>query len=289
MKFRILGLTLGLLAGLQAQAQEVTVFDAAEQCQVRATSTGDRYIPPCTVPNVGINLSAGQLPDALKSLGNSSSISYNFSCESLRPFSIQYQIMDRGQLVQQGSLSPQASTAKIELNDLSGDSQFMLTGYNGLIGFQAIKPGCQLTLLTNELPDSQHINILQNILVAQAKVVKPLLDYDRSTYEARLDEANEWLRTIYGFVALSTQPQMSLQMFDLMELFNQTKSSCVQGVCSPSFAEQFEQQYLQYKKQLLELRDYLQQQVDILTKADDIRAIEYQNLLTLLNLQLSKL
>lgn len=289
MKLRSLSLVVGLLAAMQTQAEEVTVFDVAEQCQVRKTTQGDRYVAPCTIPGSTDLSNRQQLPDVLKTLANSSELNYDFSCESLRPFSLNYQILSEGKVVQQGSLSPQTATAKLVLTNLSDDSQFVVTGYNGLAGFQAIKPGCKLTLQTDELIESKRLSLLQRILIAQAKVIQPLRNYDSATYEAKIDQANEWLKTVYGLVVLSIEPQMGQQLFELINLINQSKLNCLQGACTAYDALQFEQRYQQYKQQLLDIRGYLQQQIEALTQAEDARLVEYQNLLTLLNIELNKL
>ena len=287
MKLKSISLLVALIAGAQVQAKEVTLFDAAEQCQVRSTSQGDRYVAPCSLPDA-LDLSRdGQLPDVMKSLSNNSQLSYNFSCESLRPFSLDYQVISAGQVVKQGSLSPKQSS--IEFGDLTGDSQFAITGFNGLVGFQALKPGCQLTVNTNDAIESRSISILQRALVAKAKIAKPLLEYNGLNYQSRLDEANEWLKTVMGFVVLTTQPQMGQQLLDLLNLVNQHKLACLQGNCSTQAAEEFNELYQQYKQQLIEIRNYLQQRVDTFTEEESDRATEYRNLLIYLNIELYKL
>lgn len=289
MKLRSLSLVVGLLAAVQIQAKEVTVFDVAEQCQVRETTQGDRFVAPCTIPGSTDLSNRQQLPDVLKTLANSSELNYDFSCESLRPFSLNYQILSEGKAVQQGSLSPQTSTAKLQLANLSGDSQFVVTGYNGLAGFQAIKPGCKLTLQTGESVEFNKLRLLQRVLIAQAHIIHPLRSYDSGTYEAKIDQANEWLKTVYELVVLSIEPQLVQQLSDLRNLINQSKSSCLQGRCSAYHATMSELHYQQYKQQLLDIRGYVQQQIEALTLAEDARVTDYQDLLTLLNIDLNKL
>ena len=132
-----------------AQAETTVLFDAKEQCKARQTTQGMRYIPPCTLPDTEFSFSYSGDND---NLVQTPALIVIFQCESMRPLSFSYQLHREGNVIStgniEGSRNIDQAKSTFSLDKSSVDYTFKLTELNGARGFQAIKPGCKLTVDT---------------------------------------------------------------------------------------------------------------------------------------------
>ncbi|WDE11287.1 hypothetical protein [Thalassomonas haliotis] len=146
------GLIISLLSlSPAAQAETIVLFDADKQCHSRETGKGIRYTPPCSLTETEFvfTLAEDNTRD-IKTSAGTQKLDLNFHCESLRPLSIEYQISQQANIITSGKLAPTQNNhnahSSLSMSEPAGDYRLTLLKINGMKGFQAIKPGCRLTL-----------------------------------------------------------------------------------------------------------------------------------------------
>ena len=82
---------------------------------------------------------------------------------------------------------------------------------------------------------------------------------------------------------------MGQSLFELINLVNKHRLVCMQGRCASEAEKEFTDLYQQHKNSLIQIRHYLQQQVDRLAEQKDKRGSEYRHLLIYLNIELYSL
>ncbi|MBQ4850571.1 hypothetical protein [Pseudoalteromonas sp. MMG012] len=173
--------TLSLTGATLAQAAPVEVFNADTQCASRMTGTGERFVPPCQFSshNMTADRNTAYSSDGLVRNGSFKTIlNYNFVCESLRPLSVRYTLSAGSDASETNRI---AGSRIDEINTLSmvhgnHDADLVFNGLDGVLGFQAIKPGCQLNV--NQLltyPEPSYFGQLASHLVTHNGVIKSLV------------------------------------------------------------------------------------------------------------------
>lgn len=131
---------------------EYIVFDAARDCHKVDTMTGVRYIPNCEL-NEGMELK----PEGLDNLPPYSNmrianfktmINYSFVCESLKPLSISFSLLDHGIEEFTATVAPK-SDESIDVASITHaylQAKLKIKSIDGVLGFQAMKPDCIMTV-----------------------------------------------------------------------------------------------------------------------------------------------
>jgi len=172
------------------QASEV-VFDAARDCQARDTTQGVRYVPACDfdtnrliTPDSYNNLSSGSF---MSDANFKTMLNYDFTCESLKPLSISLAMVGDG--VEKFTADIAGSpTSNVDVASITHSyllSALKLKSLNGATGFQAIKPGCQMSVdALVSYPDPAYFKALVNgikqmdmTLAFLLSVASPSADY----------------------------------------------------------------------------------------------------------------
>lgn len=160
----------------------VDVFDASTQCTSRMTGTGERFVPPCQFSEVSLD------SDQNTNYSNSSIVrsglfktvlDYSFTCESIRPLSVRYNLTAGVDASSSNRVSGSRSyeNSNVELTHGFTNSILNFASLEGVTGFQAIKPGCKLTvqqLLT--YPEPRYFNQLTTHLVSYNNQLKLLIN-----------------------------------------------------------------------------------------------------------------
>ena len=83
----------------------------------------------------------------------------DFHCQSLRALTVEYQLIRDNNIILSGKLAAsQGSTEQqpsLSMIKPAGNYQLKLINFNGLEGFQAIKPGCRLIVNTDKTASVQ--------------------------------------------------------------------------------------------------------------------------------------
>lgn len=136
----------------QVNASDITVFDAARDCQALDTTQGIRYLPPCDFnhgeylfPDIHRSLSEG---NALREAQFKTTLNYTFRCESMRPLSISYALLN-GDTQRNTATVSGTPDATQDVDSFTHDYDkgvLLLNSLNGVTGIQAAKPGCHMTI-----------------------------------------------------------------------------------------------------------------------------------------------
>lgn len=172
----------------QAHAADV-IFDASQDCQARDTTQGVRYVPTCNFQanQVLTPETYGSANSFLASANFKTTVNYEFNCESLRPLSISYALMGDGAEKVTGNIAGSTS-GNVDVNSVVHGYQqgaLKLKSLNGAVGFQAIKPGCQMRVeALMSYPDPSYFKALVSgmkqldaTLAFLASVATPSADY----------------------------------------------------------------------------------------------------------------
>ncbi|WDE05401.1 hypothetical protein SG34_000160 [Thalassomonas viridans] len=198
-----------------ATASEV-IFDAARDCQARNTTTGIRYVPACDfqarqiTPDVYNNIADVSLIGApnFKTMLN-----YDFTCESLKPLSISMAMVGDGIEKLSTTLAGKASSSTDVASITHGfmQSQLNLNSLNGAIGFQAIKPGCQMTVeALVSYPEPDYLSAVSNGIKQMDGTLATILSFTTPT--------TEYINAI-GYLQLGISLLVAQQQtFDLTDL-----------------------------------------------------------------------
>lgn len=161
-----------LITAGTANALPLDVFDAEQQCQLRTTSQGARYVPPCQF--LGTTVYAGKnnnylQGDLIEGGLFKTILNYTFTCESLRSLSIRFNLSnaDGSSVSNRIAGSRIYEPSSVELTHGNNDSVLYLEELSGATGFQAMKPGCKLTvdqLVT--YPEPRYFNQIAQQLVS---------------------------------------------------------------------------------------------------------------------------
>lgn len=133
-----------------AQNEPTVLFDVEKHCRSVETTQGVRYLPPCSLPDSSFNFVV-TAPNEDNDYNNGNLV-VDFYCESLRPFTIDYQITQGQDLYRDSELVPSSdkdnAKSTFSLNESEHAYSFKLTNLN-TGGFQAMKPGCKVTVSTS--------------------------------------------------------------------------------------------------------------------------------------------
>ncbi|SFD69252.1 hypothetical protein [Pseudoalteromonas denitrificans] len=201
-----------LCASFNISAEPDVLFDAEKQCKARETMTGMRYTPPCSISDIEVELGSSDsiLDIYMKKFPLNNEIAYQFNCQSLRPFSLKYKVMNDDDVLHTGRFSPKFryseddGMSKLQLSNLLPESKLKLTSAEGLSGFQALKPGCKLTLEVIDNIDAEILNLVTISLGNIENITDALTG--TSSYSSLMHEMNNsmvFLTTIEQFVAFS--------------------------------------------------------------------------------------
>lgn len=173
-----------------AYAYPEVVFNAESQCLSQLTGTGTRYVPPCsfTASTYYADRNQSYTSSALVQNGLfKTNFQYRFVCESIRPLSLRYTLSADLNAVSTSRITGSIGAEKnsIELTHDFSRASLVFDSLSGASGFQAIKPGCKLTvdqLVTYPEPRyygqlASHLATLNNQFATLLGLATPSTDY----------------------------------------------------------------------------------------------------------------
>lgn len=166
------------------------IFDAARDCQARNTSTGIRYVPACAFQN-----NQQLTPDSFNNLSDISlfgapnfktTLNYDFTCVSLKPLSISFAMEGDGTNKLTSTIAGKSSSASdvASITHSFMQSKLKLISLNGVTGFQAIKPGCLMTVdALVSYPEPEYLSAVVNGIKQMDGTLATILNFTTPTTE----------------------------------------------------------------------------------------------------------
>ncbi len=158
-----------------------SIFSADDQCRIRPTSNGNLYVPPCSfTPNR--HYSDTSPTDSSNSMVRNglfkTQLIYEFTCASIRPLSLTYELRGGSNSLSSGRISGSRTSEKIyvELTHEKSNANLFLGSLTGATGFQAIRPGCNMTI--DQLvtyPEPRYFNLIASQLINYNSLISNLL------------------------------------------------------------------------------------------------------------------
>lgn len=212
------------------KAESNVLFDAKEQCKSRQTSTGIRYVPPCTMPDTEFAFTIAK--DAAKN----KALTVNFQCESLRPLSAEYQITQAQKVIMSGNLAPSSDAknaiSRFEINEANGDYRFNLVKINGLDGFQAMKPDCILSVDANKSISLPSLALEAKINIAIWDSSQNALDKKHNAlFKAEVIDAKYLLETIINILT-EISPALDTPLNNAVNQLSEVILTCTSNKCN---------------------------------------------------------
>lgn len=279
-------LFLGFFLPICCDASPIIIFNADRDCESRHTSTGIRYVPECDFHATQVN------PTEVDSLNEGSSLEdglfksqleYQFSCESLRPLSIYFALLDGFETVETGVVAGTKNATQL-VNTMSHSyhsANFVISGASGVTGFQAIKPGCKM--LINHFisyPEPKYFNEVVNSKIAVDQLIATLLQIAQpgANYVSTLSTMQNGI-TLLNFLGATadelTKQQIKLtvtKLDDALEILSQqcglhsSSQLCTQAIANTrnTLVKESESNLLG----LLELESFLGLEIESLANSD---------------------
>ncbi|WP_299939582.1 hypothetical protein [uncultured Microbulbifer sp.] len=281
---------------LVTQASPVTLFDAEQNCIARNTENGIRYIPPCSFTPKTIFPQQHKVEIENKELLNGlfkSNLSFTFGCESLRPLSISYEVSDNNEPVITNTVSAikNQDDQVINFNHKYDSATFSTQEIIGAIGIQAIKPDCKMTVSNFiSYPDPEYYTLLGNSLINVDKLLKNIFsatnpDMDYATAVGVIDNSILLLSFLRPQSDIITKILINKTISDLLTAKDTLSQACGAGssaqLCSAAIAETrsiIQTESISNEIKIIELSQYLEEQINWLTLQEIIRESELNKL-----------